>query len=293
MAKLVDKTLKTTRLEAGQLPFDFGLVDLGSKLAEVVTRTPRDPRHPLTLERPDHPLPVWADGDRLAEVIENLLSNAAKYSPDGGAVRLFARSDRGVVVVGVEDHGIGLGPADKDHLFRPFSRVRSVRTADVEGSGLGLYICDRIVRAHGGRFAVESEVGRGSTFVFSLPLFGSAEKARTPLVLVAARDGGTRRDVRRVAESLGDGIHEVADGVEALEAALRLKPSVVIMDRILPRLSAEDLAVRLKAHGGTSDVPLFLLAARADMGDRADLFEAFVPQPLDGAHLAEALGDLR
>jgi CheY-like chemotaxis protein len=111
-------------------------------------------------------------------------------------------------------------------------------------------------------------------------------------VLVAARDGGTRRDVRRVAEALGYGTHEVADGVEALEAALRLRPSVVIMDRVLPRLGADELAVRLKAHATTSDVPLFALASRADMGDRAELFEAFVPQPLDGEHLAGALGGL-
>jgi CheY-like chemotaxis protein/anti-sigma regulatory factor (Ser/Thr protein kinase) len=292
MAHLVDKTLKTTRLESGQLAFDFALVDVGAKLQEVVTRVPRDPGHPLRLELPDHPLPVWADGDRLAEVVENLLSNAVKYSPDGGEIRLSARRERERVVVGVEDHGIGLAPSDRNRLFRPFSRVRSARTAEVEGSGLGLYICDRIVRAHGGRFTVESETGRGSTFSFSLPLFGSAEKARAPLVLVAARDTGTRRDVRRVAESLGYGTHEVADGVEALEAALRLKPSVVIMDRVLPRLAADELAVRLKAHASTSDVPLFALASRAEMGERAELFEAFVPQPLDGEHLAGALSSL-
>jgi signal transduction histidine kinase len=292
MAHLVDRTLKSTRLESGQLPFDFALVEVGAKLREVATRMPRSPGHPLRVELPDHPLPVWADGDRLAEVVENLLSNAVKYSPDGGEIRLFARRERESVVVGVEDHGIGLAPSDRNRLFRPFSRVRSARTAEVEGSGLGLYICDRIVRAHGGRFAVESETGRGSSFCFSLPLFGPAEKARAPLVLVAARDTGTRRDVRRVAEALGYGTHEVADGVEALEAALRLRPSVVIMDRVLPRLAADELAVRLKAHASTSDVPLFALASRAEMGERAELFEAFVPQPLDGEHLAGALSSL-
>jgi CheY-like chemotaxis protein/anti-sigma regulatory factor (Ser/Thr protein kinase) len=292
MARLVEKTLKTTRLETGQLAFDFGLVDAGAKLCEVVTRFPQDPARPIRVDLPDHPLPVWADPDRLAEVVENLLTNAVKYSPDGGAIRLFARRDHESVVVGVEDRGLGLAAADRDHLFRPFSRIRSARTADIEGSGLGLYICDRIVRAHGGRFAVESEVGRGSTFAFSLPLFGSAEKSRAPLVLVAARNAMTRRDVRRVAEALGYGTHEVADGVEALEAALRLRPSVVIMDRVLPRLSADELAVRLKAQASTSEVPLVALASRAEMGDQADLFEAFVPQPLDGESLAEALGDL-
>ncbi|HEY5907602.1 MAG TPA: GAF domain-containing protein, partial [Vicinamibacteria bacterium] len=166
MSHLVEKTLKTTRLETGQLAFEFGLVDAGAKLREVATRLPRDPARPLRVDLPDHPLPVWADADRLAEVVENLLTNAVKYSPDGGEIRLFGRRERESVVVGVEDAGIGVAPLDRDRLFRPFSRVRSARTADIEGSGLGLYICERIVRAHGGRFAVESEVGRGSTFAF-------------------------------------------------------------------------------------------------------------------------------
>lgn len=292
MAHLVDKTLKTTRLETGQLAFEFAVTDVAAKVKEVVSRVPRDSRRPVRVDLPDHPLPAWADGDRLAEVVENLLSNAAKYSPDGGGIRLFARQEQDSVVVGVEDRGVGIQAEDRDRLFRPFSRVRSGRVAHVEGSGLGLYISDRIVRAHGGRFKVESEPDQGSTFSFSLPLFGGREGARAPLVLVAARDGGTRRDVRRVAEALGYGTHEVADGVEALEAALRLRPSVVIMDRVLPRLGADELAVRLKAHATTSDVPLFALASRADMGDRAELFEAFVPQPLDGEHLAGALGGL-
>ena len=141
-------------------------------------------------------------------------------------------------------------------------------------------------------FAAWKIEGRRPLTYLNLPYFASAEEKRPPLVLVAARDLGTRRDVRRVAEVLGYGTHEVADGVEAFEAALRLKPSVVIMDRVLPRLGADELAVRLKAHTTTSDVPLLALASRAEMGERAELFEAFVPQPLDGEQLAGLLGGL-
>src|SRR5262249_37803490 len=105
MAHRVEKTLKTTRLETGQLPFEVWVVDIGAKLQEVISRFPGDPTRPITLDRPDYPLPAWADGDRVAEVVENLLSNAAKYSPDGGAIRVTARREKEMLAVSVSDEG--------------------------------------------------------------------------------------------------------------------------------------------------------------------------------------------
>ena len=293
MASLVDKTLKTTRLETGHFPFEFGVIDLAATLREVLARQPPDIQHPVEATIPEDPLPCWADRERVAEVLENLLSNAVKYSPDGGPVRVEVQREQEMVSVRVTDRGIGIDGADLGRLFRPFSRVRNRRTAQLEGSGLGLYICERVVRAHGGRMQVESEPGRGSTFSFSLPLFGVAAQMRPPLVLVAAGDEGTRREVRRVAEALGYGTLEVTDGVEALEAAMRLVPSAVVLDRILPRLRAEEVAERLRENQATVGVPIVALASAADMGQRSALFKACVPKPLDRKSLEEALRALR
>ncbi len=292
MAALVDKTLRTTRLETGHFPFEFGVVDLSAVIHGLLSRLPGDPRHPLTVEVPEDPLPCWADRDRIAEVVENLVSNASKYSPDGGPIRITATVDGEMVTVAVTDRGIGIGSADLTRLFRPFSRVRTARTAEIEGSGLGLYICDRIVRGHGGRLWVESLPGEGSVFSFSLPLFGVAAQTRSPMVLVAAGDETTRREVRRVAEEMGYGTHEVADGVEAVEAALRLRPAVVILDRILPRLQAHEVAERLKENPTTGAIPLFVLAPEGDLGATASLFKACVPKPIDRNHLASVLAAL-
>lgn len=293
MASLVDKTLKTTRLETGDFPFEFGVIDLGAALRDVLARRPDDAQRPVEAEIPEDPLPCWADRERVVEVFENLLSNAVKYSPDGGPIRVGVECEREVVSVRVSDQGVGIEGADLGRLFKPFSRVRNRRTAQVEGSGLGLYICERIVRAHGGRMGVESVPSRGSTFSFSLPMFGAAAQTRPPLILVAAGDEGTRREVRRVAEALGYGTHEVADGVEALEAAIRLVPQAVILDRILPRLRAEEVAERLRENQATVDVPLVALAAAGDIGQRSELFKACVPKPLDRKTLEQALSSLR
>jgi len=293
MAGLMDKTLETTRLETGHLAFDFGLIDLVAKAREVTARLPEDRLHPVVLDAPDHPLPCWADGERLAEVLDNLLSNAIKYSPEGGEVRVELRRERDTALVRVHDHGIGIAPDDRDKLFRPFSRLHDRKRTGIEGFGLGLHICDRIVNAHGGRLTVDSTPGGGSTFCFSLPIFGAAAQARAPMVLVAARDGGTRREVRRVAEDLGFGIHEVADGVEAVEAAIRLRPTAIVLDRVLPRLGAEEVAERLRDNEVTVSLPLFALANREDLGPQASLFRACVPKPLDRRTLAAALDGLR
>jgi signal transduction histidine kinase/DNA-binding response OmpR family regulator len=292
MANLVDKTLKTTRLETGHFPFEFSLVDLAATLRAVVARFPRAGSHPLRLQVPDEPVPVWADRDRMAEVLDNLVSNAIKYSPEGGEVDVALERLDETATVSVGDRGIGIEAADMDRLFRPFSRVRNRRTASIEGSGLGLYICDRIVRAHAGRMAVESRPGAGSTFSFHVPLYGAAAQMRAPLILVAAGDEWTRREVRRVAEEQGFGTHEVSDGVDAVEAVLRLMPAAVVIDRVLPRLGAAEVAERLKENPATEAIPLFALAGAEDLGERAALFRAFVPKPLDPKALSAVLADL-
>jgi CheY-like chemotaxis protein len=95
-----------------------------------------------------------------------------------------------------------------------------------------------------------------------------------------------------VAEGIGYGTHEVSDGLDAVEAAVRLRPAAVVLDRILPRLQAHEVAERLRDNAATVGVPLFVLAAEADLGGRAGLFRGCVPKPLDRALLASVLGTL-
>ncbi|MCI0369913.1 MAG: ATP-binding protein, partial [candidate division NC10 bacterium] len=289
MASLVEKTLKTTRLESGQFPFEFGLLDLGPVVQEGAARFATDAAHPLTATVPEEPVPAWADRERVAEILDNLLSNAVKYSPDGGEVHVELRRDGASAVIEVRDRGLGIDEADLGRLFRPFSRIRNRRTAAIEGSGLGLYICERIVKAHAGHLWVESEVGQGSLFSFSLPLYGAAATLEAPLVLIAAADEATRREVRRVAEGQGFATHEVGDGVEAVEAALRLVPAVCVVDRVLPRLRGDQLAERLRDHAATQGVPVLVLADAAALAGQEGLFRACLPKPVDAGALAAAL----
>ena len=289
MANLMDRTLETTRLETGQFAFDFKLVDLAARIREAAAHFHADGAHPLVVDLPDEPLPAWADGERIAEVVENLLQNAVKYSPAGGEVRLAVARERETARVSVSDRGIGIAAEDVARLFRPFSRLHDRKSSGIEGFGLGLSICERFVRAHGGRFEVASRPGEGSTFSFTLPLFGAVAQARTPMVVVGATDAGTRRDVRRAAELAGFAVVEVQDGVEAVEAAARLRPAALVLERILPRLRAEEIAERLAVQSATRGVPILLLGAGDDGLARAGLFRECLPHPVDRRMLQAAL----
>jgi signal transduction histidine kinase len=107
---------------------------------------------------------------RLDQVVSNLVSNAIKFTPEGGVVTVSAREEKGEVVVEVRDTGIGIAPEDQIHLFEKFYRVSSKETSEIEGTGLGLAIVKSIIEGHGGRVWVESESGQGSTFGFALPI---------------------------------------------------------------------------------------------------------------------------
>jgi signal transduction histidine kinase len=169
---LVADLLDATRLQHGQLalrrqPMD--LTELARRVLEQVAEAPEwTPRHTLHL---DAPLPVvgeW-DGDRLEQVLTNLVSNALKYSPDGGVVRVAVAADGALAVVTVSDQGIGIAPGDQTRLFQPFGRGERAGRR-IQSMGLGLYITAQIVARHGGTIAVESTPGRGSTFAVRLPL---------------------------------------------------------------------------------------------------------------------------
>jgi signal transduction histidine kinase len=171
LARLVDDLLDASRLQAGGLPLrDVDDVDL-KYLAERVTDRyrPQTTKHTLLLEFPaDFPL-VLGDAQRLEQVLDNLVSNAIKYSPRGGKIVIAGKATPAEIVVSVSDEGVGIPLDEQERIFDRFHRVEGPETRAVAGTGLGLYLTRAIVNAHGGRCWVVSTPGRGSTFYFAIP----------------------------------------------------------------------------------------------------------------------------
>ncbi len=167
LEQLVGDLLDLRTVEEGGLDLRLEQLDLRDLLAEQAAAFEGQlTQHELRLELPSEPLLVRADRRRVGQVVGNLLSNALKYSPDGGVVSVRAERRDGLFVVSVADEGIGIPEESRHDVFLPFVRVGN----DAEGAGLGLAIARRIVRRHGGEMDVESTPGKGSTFTFELPL---------------------------------------------------------------------------------------------------------------------------
>ncbi|MBJ6761684.1 PAS domain-containing protein [Myxococcaceae bacterium JPH2] len=171
LASLVNDLLDASLVGAGRLEMQRGPVPLQDVVREV-TSDFRDAseRHVVTYEAPSEELIVQGDRGRLTQVLSNLVENAIKYSPLGGAVRITLTREGTAAVLSVTDSGIGIPTEEQARLFNRFFRAHNSPVSGFGGLGLGLYICRDIVERHGGRIWVESELGRGSTFRVSLPV---------------------------------------------------------------------------------------------------------------------------
>jgi signal transduction histidine kinase len=175
LVSLTDDLLDVTRLQAGGFPMRPEPHDLAALVRRVVSRAQRGAdRHHLLLDGAEEPLVVLIDVRRTEQVITNLISNAVKYTPAGGDIRLALarRHDGGfeAAELTVRDHGMGIPAEDQPHIFGRFARGANARAQQIEGTGLGLYLCRELVERQGGRIWFESSEGAGTTFFIRLPM---------------------------------------------------------------------------------------------------------------------------
>ncbi|MEW5913968.1 MAG: response regulator [Thermodesulfobacteriota bacterium] len=164
--------LDLSKLEAGigDQPGEVELGPLVSEAVDMLSGQAQDKEQSLSLELPPEPLVVTGVAGQLMEVMVNLISNAVKYTPAGGAIQVRARRDDGRAVLEVADNGLGMEAADLENIFRRFFRIKNADTRHIVGTGLGLAIVKRVVEGHNGRIEVQSQPGQGSLFRVILPL---------------------------------------------------------------------------------------------------------------------------
>lgn len=307
LTRLVNDLLDVARVTHGKLVLRMGELDL----VEVV-RHAFDAQEPRARERglayelkaPSEVLGVHGDRQRLEQVLANLLTNAIKYTPDGGAVMVTVRAEDGWAVAEVADTGIGIPAEMLGRVFDAFAQADRALDRSEGGIGLGLAVVRNLVQLHGGAVHASSEgPGRGSSFVVRLPeiqVRPGAENPSSPRLeprppskrVVVVEDSA---DIRQLLVDMlaGDG-HEVwyaEDGPHGLQEILRLAPEIAFVDVGLPGFDGFELARRVRAAG--SCARLVAVTAYGQPQDRRNAFEAgfddHLTKPVDGSDLQRAV----
>jgi PAS domain S-box-containing protein len=308
LTRLVDDLLDVTRVASGKIALRRVEVDV----AEVATRTAEDHRSlfsdrsiALEVQVPDAPLHASADPTRLAQIVGNLLQNAAKFTPAGGLVSVTAAVAGDRVEIRVRDTGVGVHPSVRDRIFDAFVQGDRTLARSAGGLGLGLALVKGIAELHGGGVAVESDgPGRGAEFRVWIPAAPAPVAAPQPERAPGAR-GGRRRvlvvdDNRDAAESLAELVaafgHEVEiahDGPSAVERARASPHDFVLCDIGLPGMSGYDVARALRADPGAGFGRLVAVSGYAQPEDQRRASEAgfdlHVAKPPDPSELERLL----
>ena len=287
LTRMVDDLLDVSRINRGKIDLQKERIQLAQVVADAVEIARphiEARRHKLTVSHPPEPLWLEADPTRLAQVVANLLNNAAKYTEKGGHIWLTAEREGEAAVVRVRDTGMGIAPEKLPQVFELFTQLDRSLDRSQGGLGIGLTLARRLVEMHGGSIHGRSDgPGQGSEFVIRLPALGQIKEgtgSREPVGPAAAASSPRRiliaDDNEDFAESCARllrrrGGHEVKvvyDGLAALEAAQSFRPEVAFLDIGLPGMDGYKLAQRLRQLPGLEGVLLVALTGYGQEEDR-------------------------
>ena len=314
MVRLIDDLLDVSRISSGKVVLQRACVDLRA-IAELAIEASQPfiaaGQHDFRADLPDGP--VWVDGDasRLSQVIINLLNNAAKYTAEGGQVRLSLSSDHAGALVRVQDNGVGIPPEMLDEVFDMFTQVNRTLDRSQGGLGIGLSLVRRLTEMHGGEVTADSRgLGHGSTFTVRLPLMDAAqsptasdeaaqrEPAQRPRLRILVVDDIA--DVANVLKMLLDleGFETLVaySGQTALQSAREFRPDVVICDIGLPDMDGHEIARRLRGDPKVASATLIALTGWGAEDElrrtRESGFDFHLVKPVDANALLDLLSQI-
>jgi PAS domain S-box-containing protein len=311
LSRLIDDLMDVGRINQGRLVLRCERAELAEVLERAIEASrPLIERagHELSVSQPGGSVLVHADVTRLAQVVTNLLNNAAKYTEPGGRIELTAERAGEEILLHVRDNGIGIPPASLPRLFDLFAQVQDGLDRADGGIGIGLFLVRRLVQLHGGSIEARSEgPGRGSEFIVRLPIVAEFAPAHDATPAEPASTGtGSRLRIAvvddnedaamtlcRLLEHAGHTAHEAHDGEEALALVETLRPQVVLLDIGLPRLSGYEVAKSIRRQPYGRDMLLIATTGWGLENDRqqsvASGFDHHLVKPIEVQGLMQML----
>jgi signal transduction histidine kinase/CheY-like chemotaxis protein/ligand-binding sensor domain-containing protein len=314
LTHLINDVLDLAKIEAGKMEWHMDKTSMTEVVERAIAATSAlFDQKSLGLDlKVDEDLPeITGDRDKLIQVVVNLLSNAVKFTDSGKvSCRIYHNVQNGEVITSITDTGIGI--AEKDHaaVFEQFKQVGDTLTDKPKGTGLGLPICKEIVEHHGGRIWLDSEIGKGSTFSFAIPVLNTEPvrpmhlndlvrqlkeqmqqseltiKAKHSTILVVDDDDSIRSLLRQELTDAGYYVKEATNGKEALDMIRDHRPDLVILDIMMPEMNGFDVAAILKNDPQTMEIPIIVLSIVQDRarGLRVGV-DRYLTKPIDTSQL--------
>jgi CheY-like chemotaxis protein len=309
MSRLVDDLLDVSRITRAAITLNRHRIVVVRLLRESVDASlqwMQARRQTLTVSLPDDPIEMDADAVRLSQVIQNLLHNAAKFTPVGGKVELGALLEGAAVVIRVKDTGIGMSPEVLESAFELFRQGDQGIDRPEGGLGIGLTLVKRLVGLHGGTVEARSEgPSKGSEFVVRLPLAeepgaqaglsssGVASPAPRRRILIVDDNADAANALRYLLQNDGHHVELASDGSSGLALAHRLKPDVLLLDIGLPQLNGYDFARQVRSDESLKNATLIAITGYGQPGDQLRAakagFDHHMTKPIEFQQLQELL----
>ncbi|MBD2298575.1 response regulator [Nostoc sp. FACHB-190] len=306
LVRLINDILDIERIESGKVKMAREICNLDELIQSAVnTIQTLANKQGVKLAISSLSVMLWADPDRIVQTLTNLLSNAIKFSVNGATVWLEIQQQQNEVLLSVKDTGRGI-PEDKlESIFERFQQVDSSDSRNHDGTGLGLAICKSIVQQHGGRIWVESTLGEGSTFYFTLPIYQAPQIPETtqsnhhcplpiaysPLVLVCDDDPDIANELQTLLQKGGYRVVTVATGQEAIATASSQQPDVILLDLLMPEMNGWQTMAILKERPDTQHIPIVICSVyQSDTnGKPITDFADWLSKPVQESYLLQSL----
>jgi CheY-like chemotaxis protein len=309
LVRLVDDLLDVSRITRGKIELRKEVVELRGIVAgalEMVQPQIDEKRHELVVSLPEHPIRLLVDPVRLTQVIGNLLSNAAKYTPPGGRVSLSGERTEGMAMICVRDTGIGIAPEMLPRVFELFTQAKT--QGGQGGLGIGLTLVKSLVEMSGGTVEAHSPgPGKGSEFIVRLPLVSvdhageighenllARTEDRVRRAFVVDDNADAAATLAALLRRDGHEVHTFNDGCSALESAATIAPDVVLLDIGMPEMDGLEVARRLREMPAMAAALLIAVTGWGQEADRRQTqqagFDHHLVKPVDAGALRELLG---
>ncbi len=264
LSDLVSDLLDVSKIEAGSA-FPINPIVMNPQalfFKQVSLWQNQTEKHTIKLIEPDRWVSLKIDEARIGQTLNNILSNAIKYSPDGGNITITVTRTDSYLKISVQDEGLGMSLEEQKHVFEKFWRADASSTA-IEGTGLGMVIVKHIIDSHGGKLWLTSQKNKGTNISFTLPV---SKNTATSILII--EDETSILDVEtQLLKMNGFEVFAAEDGNTGLQKIYDCFPDLIVLDLMLPKITGEDILQRIKAIPAFQNIPVIVVSAKTDLQD--------------------------